>query len=60
MSEPIWRKPRPGDTVTIGDGEERFAVLDFDGSTYLLESRHGTRCRAGVLVVRLAERREAA
>lgn len=62
MNEPIQKRPQVGDTVTIGDGEERFAVLDCDGSTYLLESIHGARCRAGVLVVRIADdqRKEAA
>ncbi len=51
MSERQSRRPQPGDTVTVGD--QRFAVIDFDGATYLLESERGTRCRAGVRVVKI-------
>lgn len=53
MNQTDQRAPKPGDTVRIGDGEARFAVIDCDGATVLLESEHGVRCRAGRRVVRL-------
>lgn len=55
MNEPIQRRPQPGDLVHVGDLPQTFRVIDFDGATYVLESIHGARCRAGVLVVRLAD-----
>lgn len=61
MNEPIQKRPQVGDWVQVGDLPELFRVIDRDGGLYVLESKHGARCRAGVLVVRLAEqKREAA
>lgn len=62
MSDPIKRRPQTGDYVRVGDLPELFRVIDFDGATFVLESTHGARCRAGVLVVRIADdqRKEAA
>lgn len=57
MSAPITRRPQPGELVHVGDLPGTFRVLERDGGLYLLESEHGARCRAGVLVVRLAEQR---
>lgn len=54
MNEPIQRRPKAGDLVNVGDLPETFRVIDFDGAIYVLESVHGARCRAGVMVVRLA------
>jgi hypothetical protein len=53
MTDETQRRPQPGEVVTVGDNPTRFAVIDFDGATYLLESEHGARCRAGVHLVRL-------
>jgi hypothetical protein len=53
MTGETQRRPQPGEVVTVGDNPTRFAVIDFDGATYLLESEHGARCRAGVRMVRL-------
>lgn len=55
MNEPIEPRPQPGDLVTVGNLPGRFTVVDFDGRTFVLESEHGTRCRAGVRVVRRTE-----
>jgi len=56
MNEEIRKRPQIGDTVTVGDLPELFTVIDRDGGLYVLESEHGARCRAGVLVVKAAER----
>lgn len=59
MSEGIRVRPKPGDLVMVGDLPGVFRVLERDGGVYTLTSEHGVVCRAGVLVVRLAEQREA-
>ncbi|PWG62524.1 hypothetical protein [Sediminicurvatus halobius] len=55
MNEPIQKRPQVGDWVQVGDLPELFKVIDRDGGLYVLESKHGARCRAGVLVVRLVD-----
>lgn len=55
MTDPIARRPRPGDLVTVGALPGVFRVEGFDGATYTLTSEHGVVCRAGVLAVRLVE-----
>lgn len=60
MDKPIRRKPMPGDTVRVGSLPGRFGVVDHYGSTVLLESEHGTRCRAGVQAVTIIETNEGA
>lgn len=58
MNEEIRKRPQIGATVTVGDLPELFRVIDRDGGTFILESKHGGRCRAGILVVRLVEGKE--
>ena len=54
MTEPT-RRPVPGDLVQVGDLPGVFRVLDRDGGLFVLESEHGTRCKAGVWVVSHAD-----
>lgn len=58
MTDPITRRPQPGELVHVGDLPGTFRVLERDGGVYTLTSEHGAVCRAGVLAVRLAEHRE--
>lgn len=58
MAEAITRRPQPGELVHVGDLPGTFRVLERDGGLYLLESQRGTRCKAGVLVVRPADEQQ--
>jgi hypothetical protein len=54
MSEPIRRKPQPGDSVRVGSLPDVFEVIEHQDATVMLQAPSGARCRAGINAVRFA------